>query len=189
MEWLDIDWTVAWRIVVSGVVGYAALIVSLRLAGKRSLAKWNAHDFIVTVALGSTLATGFLSQSVPVTGAVIGAAGLLLLQFIATWLSVRWRGFEQLIKSRPAIVVFDGRMQTDTMRHERLTEAEVCAAARTHGLGSLDDVAAMVLEAGGELTVITRDRYADGRTLHDVDGWSELEDERRRLARPVEREG
>jgi uncharacterized membrane protein YcaP (DUF421 family) len=58
------SWFGLLRVVVVGTLAYVALVVLLRASGKRTLAKLNAFDLIVTVALGSTLATVLLSKSV-----------------------------------------------------------------------------------------------------------------------------
>ena len=58
------DWFGLLRVMVVGVAAYAALVALLRASGKRTLAKLNAFDFVVTVALGSTLATVLLSKDV-----------------------------------------------------------------------------------------------------------------------------
>ncbi|MEO7723947.1 MAG: hypothetical protein ABIU29_04550 [Chthoniobacterales bacterium] len=57
---------------VSGVVAYVLLILLLRLCGKRTLSKWNAFDYVVTIALGSTLATILLSKDITIVQGVTG---------------------------------------------------------------------------------------------------------------------
>jgi hypothetical protein len=55
---------------------YFALVILLRVAGQRTLAKWYAFDFIVTVALGSTFANGVLSKEAAVAQSVLGFVNL-----------------------------------------------------------------------------------------------------------------
>ena len=90
-----------WRILVVGVLTYPALIAVLRLSGKRTLAKMNAFDLIVTVALGSTLATILLSRDVALLEGLTALVLLVALQLIASWLSVRWSPVRRLLKSSP----------------------------------------------------------------------------------------
>jgi uncharacterized membrane protein YcaP (DUF421 family) len=103
-------WSTVIRTLIAGTVGYVALIIVLRLSGKRILSKWNAFDYIVTIALGSTLATLIISKSTTIAQ---GAAALFLLvglQFAVTWLPVRSVWFSKLVKARPALLVFRGEM-------------------------------------------------------------------------------
>ena len=76
-------WTALAHTVIVGVAAYAALVVLLRLSGKRSLAKMNAFDFVVTVALGSTLATVLLSKEVAPAEGALAFALLLFLQYVS----------------------------------------------------------------------------------------------------------
>jgi uncharacterized membrane protein YcaP (DUF421 family) len=72
MNWTMIfdGWGSIARTAIVGVLAYAALVVLLRISGKRTLAKMNAFDLVVTVALGSTLATILLSKEVSLASGV-----------------------------------------------------------------------------------------------------------------------
>ncbi len=81
-------WAGLGRTVIVGVLAYAGLVALLRLSGKRTLAKMNAFDLVVTVALGSTLATILLSKTVPLAEGILAFALLIALQYVIAWLSV-----------------------------------------------------------------------------------------------------
>jgi len=89
-------WDSLLRTLVVGVLAYVALVVFLRVSGKRTLSKMNAFDLVVTVALGSTLATVLLSKDVALAEGVLAFALLISLQFVVTWSSVRARWVRQL---------------------------------------------------------------------------------------------
>lgn len=74
-----------------GVCPYAGLVMILRVTGRRTLSKMNAFDFVVTVALGSTLTSAMLSSDVSVLEALLAFALLCALQFAITFVSVRSR--------------------------------------------------------------------------------------------------
>lgn len=148
------SWAELGRTLVVGVCGYVALIVLLRISGKRTLSKMNAFDLIVTVALGSTLGSLLLSKDVPLAQGILAFAVLIGLQLVATWSSVRSARFRDLIKSRPTLLLRGGELSRGAMVHERVTEDEVRAAVREHGIDALEDVGAVVLETAGELSVI-----------------------------------
>ena len=77
------------RVVIVGTLAYAALVALLRISGKRTRTKLNAFDLVVTIALGSTLATVLLSNQVSLAEGITALALLIALQFVITWLSVR----------------------------------------------------------------------------------------------------
>ncbi len=149
------DWQDLVRVVVVGTCSYLSLLVLLRVSGKRTLAKLNAFDFVVTVALGSTLSSVLLSSDVALVEGVTAMALLVLLQYVVAWLSVRSRSVEGLVKSEPTLVYREGFLH-GPMRRMRVTEDEVRQAARTAGQAGLDAVAAVVLETDGSLSVLTQ---------------------------------
>jgi uncharacterized membrane protein YcaP (DUF421 family) len=129
-------------------------VLLLRVSGKRTLAKLNAFDLIVTVALGSTLATVLLSKSVALVEGLAAFALLAGLQYLVAWLSVRSSRFGELVKSEPTLLLHRGRFLEGAMRAQRVTRAEVLAALRGSGAVEAGQVAAVVLETDGSLSVI-----------------------------------
>ncbi|MEZ5182240.1 MAG: DUF421 domain-containing protein [Acidimicrobiales bacterium] len=159
-----------WRALVIGVAAYALLVLAVRVGGKRTLSKMNAFDLIVTVALGSTLATVALSSDVSLAEGATAFGVLVAAQFAVAWSSVRVAGVRRVVKARPVLLVDRGRIRADVCRRERLTEGEVRQAVRASGVGGLHQVAAVVLETDGSLSVITDGKLGDADALADVDG-------------------
>ena len=150
------SWESILRTGVITILAYAFLIFLLRLSGKRTLSKMNAFDLIVTVALGSTLATVMLSKDVVLADGVLAFFLLIFLQFIITWLSVRNKVISNRVKSSPSLIVYKGEFLKQMMKKERIDEDEVYAIVREHGLSSLDEADAIVLETDGSLNVIRK---------------------------------
>jgi uncharacterized membrane protein YcaP (DUF421 family) len=97
-------WAPVLRTLVVGTLAHAALVVLLRVSGKRSLSKMNAFDFVVTVAFGSTLASILTSRQVSLTQGVLALALLICLQGIKTFLTVRWPWYQQILKAQPTLL-------------------------------------------------------------------------------------
>jgi len=147
------SWAGIGRIVVSGILAYAALILMLRISGKRTLSKFNAFDFIVTICLGSMLATVIISKSVPLIEGFVALGLLIVLQFSITWLSVRSQAFQTLIKSNPTLLVHRGVYQDQALRAERVSKEEIVAALHETGRAELSVDHCVVLETDGTLNV------------------------------------
>lgn len=147
-------WAGIIRTVLVGVFAYVALVIMLRISGKRTLSKMNAFDLVVTVALGSILATILLSKDVALAEGVTAFATLILLQYIIAWLSVRSVRVESLVKSEPTLLHHRGKFLSHVMKIHRVTEAEVRAAVRAQGISSMENVGAVVLETDGSFTVM-----------------------------------
>jgi uncharacterized membrane protein YcaP (DUF421 family) len=149
-------WSGLVRVAVVGALAYVALVALLRVSGKRTLSKLNAFDLVVTVALGSTLATILLSKQTPLLEGVLAFALLIGMQLAITWLSVRSSRVSELVKSDPTLLTYEGRPLRAALKRERVTEEELRAAVRNAGFAELDAVAAVVLETDGSLTAVPR---------------------------------
>ena len=170
MRFLTDDPVVFLRTVVVGALAYLALIAILRVSGKRTLSQMNAFDFIVTVALGSTLATILLSRDVSLVQGVLALLVLVGLQFAITWSSVRWPAVSRLAKSEPTVLVLRGTPLREAMRRERVVKTELEAAVRESGHANIDDVALVVLETDGSFSVVGDEKHLDVDVRRDRPG-------------------
>ncbi|MGY1669120.1 DUF421 domain-containing protein [Geodermatophilus sp. SYSU D00710] len=172
--WFD-SWSDIIRILVVGTAAYFALVVLLRVSGKRTLAKLNAFDWVVSVALGSTLATVLLSSDVSWSEGAVALALLAALQFAVarttTWLP---RG-RSVITAEPTLLLEDGHPLPDALGRQRITVSELRQAIRASGSGDLSSVAAVVLETDGSMSVITTEKAGNRSALEGVAGRTDRE--------------
>jgi uncharacterized membrane protein YcaP (DUF421 family) len=159
------------RTLVVGALAYTALVAFLRVSGKRTLSKMNAFDLIVTVALGSTLATVLLSKDIALAEGVLAFALLILLQYVVTWLSVRVPWVRRAATGEPLLLLYRGHVLPAALRDSRVTQDEVRAALRASGLASLGEAAAVVLETDGSFSVIAEGESDDRSSLDGVRGF------------------
>lgn len=143
------------RTLVLGVLSYVGLLMFLRISGKRTLSKMNAFDLVVTVALGSTLATILLSKDVSLVQGLTALAVLITLQFTVAWASVRSGALRGVLKAGPALLLYRGKFLDDTLRRERVTREEVYQAVRSSGAELFEQVDAVVLETDGSFSILS----------------------------------
>ena len=167
MTLLD-DWNTLLRTAIIGVLAYAALVTLLRISGRRTLSKMNAFDLVVTVALGSTLATVLLNQNVTLAQGALAFALLIGMQFVVTWSSVRTRWVRRVVTGEPALLLYRGKLQPKALLRARVTEDEVRSAVRSGGLAALDEVEAVVLETDGSFSVIRAGQHGSDSSLTGV---------------------
>lgn len=164
------SWQSLLTILTSAVFSYVVIIIWLRIFGKRTLSKWNAFDFIVTIALGSVLATMIMSKDVKLLDGVLAIFLLIFLQFIITFISARSEWFDKLVKAEPKFLYLDGEFLKENMKTERVPKPEILAAIRTSGVSALEDVKAVVLETDGSFSVIEKSGSESDSALSDVKG-------------------
>lgn len=162
--WFD-SWSDIIRVLLVGTAAYGSLVLVLRLSGKRTLSQLSAFDFIVTVALGSTLATILLSSDVSWAEGVTALVLLAGLQWVVAAVTARWPASRTVTTAQPRLVASSGRIDEDALIASRLTRADIEQAVRSSGSGSLSTIAAVVLESNGTLSVIRREQLGDATAL------------------------
>jgi uncharacterized membrane protein YcaP (DUF421 family) len=163
------SWAGLGRVLLVGTLAYVVLVLLLRISGKRTLSKLNAFDLVVTVALGSTLATVLLSKSVALAEGVLALGLLIFLQYAIAWLSIRSPRFQAVIKAEPTLLLHRGAFLEGAMQAERITREEILAALRASGAAEPAGIAAVVLETDGSLSVIAQaDTTTEVATLDTV---------------------
>jgi uncharacterized membrane protein YcaP (DUF421 family) len=162
------DWGGIFRTIVAALIAYAGLVLVLRISGKRTLSKLNAFDLVVTVALGSTLATILLSADVALAEGLVALSMLVGLQWVVARTSKGWSRFKRLIRSEPRLLLENGEFLEKAMSDERVTRSEVEQAVRNEGFGDLSDVAAVVLETDGSMSVISREKAGNRNALRSL---------------------
>ena len=156
------------RTAVIAVLAYVALVFFLRISGKRTLSKMNAFDFIVTVALGSTLAAVLVDQDVALAQGALALGALVGLQYLITSSSIRLPWVRRFVTGEPTLVLYRGELLDDALRKTRVTRQEIQAAIRGAGVARIEDVEAIVLETNGSFSVVPGD--AAGREATSIVG-------------------
>lgn len=146
-------WDGVLRILMIAPAAYVALILILRMSGKRTLAKLNAFDFVVTIAIGSTLASVITSSTLSLVDGLVALSLLVGMQFIVTAASVRLPWVDNVVKAEPTLLVRHGELLPRAMRRQRITSDEIEAAIRQSGGRGLEDAEAVFLETDGSLAV------------------------------------
>ena len=142
------------RSVLVGVPAYFGLIVFLRVSGTRTLSKRNAFDLVVTVSLGSTLATILLNKQVALAEGLMVFALLVGLHYAVTWSSVRAPWVRRFVTGDPRLMLYRGQILPDALRSAHVTADKIRSAIRAAGLDHLGDVEAVVLETDGSFSVV-----------------------------------
>lgn len=166
--WFFDNWAGIGRVIIVGALAYAGLIALLRISGKRTLTKMNAFDLVVTVALGSTLATIILSRDVALLEGLTAFTLLITLQFVVTWLSVRSERFKHLIKAEPTLLWYRGQALESALHGQRVTIDEIRSAMRAQGFSRQERVEAVILETDGTFSILPSTDQPATTALPDV---------------------
>src|SRR5262244_565502 len=133
---------------------YLFLIISLRLSGKRELVQLNPFDLVVLLTLSNTVQNAIIGDDNSVTGGVIGATSLLVVNYLVVRFLYNHRKLDQLVEGRSDILIEDGKVKTANLKRELITMAQLEAAARKQGFESISEVQQCILEPGGTITFL-----------------------------------
>ena len=136
------------------VVVYIFLVVSLRLSGKRELVQLNPFDLVVLLTLSNTVQNAIIGDDNSVSGGLIGATSLLLVNYLVVRFLYGHRQLEQLVEGQADLLIDGGKVRRSRLEKELITLPQLEAAARKQGFDSLSEVDKCVLEPGGTLTFV-----------------------------------
>jgi uncharacterized membrane protein YcaP (DUF421 family) len=131
------------------VIVYIFLVIVLRIFGKRELAQLNPFDLVVLLSLSNTVQNAIIGDDNTVTGGLIGAFTLLLINYFVVRFVFKHRRLDQLIEGSPTVLIKNGRLLENSLAKELLTKSELQTVAHRQGFTRLDEVESCVLEPGG----------------------------------------
>lgn len=161
-------WETLVRILIVGTLAYLALAISLRLAGKRVLARMDSFDFVGNVALGSTLAAIVLTPSISVAEGLVAYVVLVGIPVAINYISSRSPSIRTLLNGEPTLLMFNGHFINHALKIARVSRDEIMEAIRKDGFGAIEDVHAVVLEIDGHFSVVGKKVPTTGTAIKDV---------------------
>jgi len=145
-----------WELVLRSVLVYGFLLVLLRLTGKRQIGQLAPFDLVLLLVLSNAVQNSMNGGDNSLVGGLVSAATLVALNYgigLATFKSKR---LESLIEGRPLLIIHNGHVFEDVMRHAKLTHHELSAALRQSGCSCSEEVRTAVLENNGSISVVLR---------------------------------
>jgi len=152
--------------VLRPIVVYVFLVVLLRVFGKRELAQLNPFDLVVLLSLSNTVQNAIIGDDNSVSGGLVGAFTLLLINYLVIRFLFKHRRLDQVIEGKPTTLVQNGKALKESLAKELITTAELQTVLRRQGFDGLHEVESCVLEPGGTF-VIKRRVPSDEQCKHD----------------------
>ncbi len=135
--------------IVRPIVVYAFLIAALRLAGKRELAQLNPFDLVVLLTLSNTVQNAIIGNDNSISGGLIGAATLLLVNYLVVRFLFAHERIDHLVEGEPDVLIDHGQVQESHLKRELLTKNALETAAHRQGFSSLQEIDQAAIEPGG----------------------------------------
>jgi uncharacterized membrane protein YcaP (DUF421 family) len=136
------------------VIVYFFLVIMLRLSGKRELVQLNPFDLVVLLTLSNTVQNAIIGDDNSVSGGLLGATSLLAVNYLTVRFLYKHKNLDQLVEGKADMLIEGGKLRPEHLKKELITTAQLEAAARKQGFGSLSEVDQCILEPGGTLSFI-----------------------------------
>lgn len=161
--------TVTWtEKILRPVVVYIALIVLLRIVGKRELAQLNPLDLVVILSLSNTVQNAIIGDDTSLVGGLVGAAALLGINYVVAYLKYRSKGVESLTEGSPLTLIENGKVDQKALRHELMTDSDLDIIAHENGFDDRSDIEKLVLDPNGSFLVEGKDEVKDAKFKREV---------------------
>lgn len=143
-------------IFIRTVILYFAILVSMRLMGKRQLGELEISEFIVAALIADLAATPLQDIGIPLLNGLVPIVIMFCLEIIIAGLNLKYIGLRKFTYGKPEIIIKNGRIDRDKMRRNRFTVDELMQELRAQGQSDASNVAYGVLETNGQLSIILK---------------------------------
>jgi uncharacterized membrane protein YcaP (DUF421 family) len=144
------------EIVLRVVLIYVALIVMIRVAGKREVGQLTPLDLLAMLILSETVSPALTNEDGSLPAALVAAGTLIALTATIGRLTYRWPRAERWFEGEPVVLARDGDVDEDALARERISRSELAAALRKNGVRSPTETELVMLEADGSISVVAR---------------------------------
>jgi len=159
MDWANIfiydtTWSFAAEIFIRTIVMFSLIILLLRLTGKRGIRQLSIFELTIILSLGSIAGDPMFTEDLPLIQAVLIMSIVLLLYRLCTWLTSKYKVFENLLEGKPTYIVENGLLVIEDVKKGKMSHDEFFAEMRQYGVRHLGQVQVGILETDGEFSVL-----------------------------------
>ena len=145
------------HIIISTSGVYVFIIIALRLLGKTELAQLSITDLIFVLLISNAVQNAMVGSDSSLGGGILAASVLFILNFIFKKLKYRFPFLRKVIEGEPIILIHKGVVIIENCRKNEISQDELLQAIREHGSNSIEEVDSLILEADGNISVVSND--------------------------------
>jgi uncharacterized membrane protein YcaP (DUF421 family) len=159
------------NIVGRSVAVYLFVVLAIRLFGKRELAQLSIVDLVLILLISNSVQNAMVGDNTSLLGGLVAAASLFGVNYVLKTLLFRSKKLSETIQGHPLVLVYNGNVLQKNLEEAKLTQEEVDAAVREHGVAGIAEVNLAVLEVDGNISVLSdnfRRKTVRKRQVHKV---------------------
>lgn len=153
-----------WELMLRAALVYGALLLMVRLSGKRTIGEFSPFDVIVVLLLSEAAQGALIGNEQSVQGGMLVAATLIALNYAIAWFGTRSRRFESFVEGDPVTLIKDGAKRIEALRRNNIPAGDLAEAMRASGIKHESEVEWAVLEPDGKISFFKREKPSQGET-------------------------
>lgn len=146
-------------VLIRSIILYIAVLISLRVMGKGEIAEMNSYDLVITLLIADVVSMPMENNSIPMINAISSLTGLVLMQTIISYISLKSRKFNSFLSGKPSILINKGKVDEKQLKKERISIEELLEQLRIQGFFNLKEIQFAILETDGNLSVVPAANY------------------------------
>jgi|JI6StandDraft_1071083.scaffolds.fasta_scaffold63855_3 uncharacterized membrane protein YcaP (DUF421 family) len=163
---MDFDYDSLLNIAFRSSVVYIFMVASFRIFGKRELSQLSITDLSLVVLISNAVQNAMVGENTSLIGGLTAGVVLFALNMVVSFLMYRFKPIRNLIQSEPVTLIYNGKILDKNLKDVLLTDDELLAAVREHGVSAIQDVSLAVMEVDGNISVISEDGNQFKRTQY-----------------------
>ena len=143
------------HIILSTTGVYLFIILALRILGKTELAQLSITDLIFVLLISNAVQNAMVGSDTTLGGGIIAASVLFILNLLFKKLKYKFPSIKKVIEGEPVILIHKGKLLEENCKKNDITKDELLQAIREQGSSSFEDVDSLILEADGNISVVS----------------------------------
>lgn len=141
------------NLTLRAVVIYCAVLLLLRISGKRQMGQMNATEFVAILLISNAVQNSMNGGDNSLAGGIVLASALIASSYLTSFLTFRSRFFRRVFEGTPTLLIHKGKVIRKNLIKERLSDKELKTLLRKHGIHDAHEISTAILEADGTLSI------------------------------------
>ncbi len=143
------------KIISSSVAVYIFMVVAIRIFGKKELAQLSITDLVFILLISNSVQNAMVGSDSTLTGGLVSASSLFIVNYLFKYLLYRFPNLGSMVQGADMMLIYKGQVNQSNLAKARITMAELLEAVREHGVAEIREVDLAVLEADGNISIIS----------------------------------
>ncbi|MDD4658102.1 MAG: DUF421 domain-containing protein [Eubacteriales bacterium] len=135
---------------------YLAVLVLMRIMGKREVGQLSLFDLVVAIMIAELAAIPLSETSIPIAHGILPIVTLVMLQMSLAFITLKSQTARKVIEGTPSIIIEQGRILEEEMRRLRYNVDDMMSQMREQGIYRIEEVEYAMLETNGKLSIILK---------------------------------